>query len=164
MAHHSHIYLGPYIACVREASYHEVEAIGCTNPFCSAYPTAPQHNPGIFCKYCGAAVGKVMVRVLDDPYPYDLLQDTLTVLNPQETGIKTSRHFLLLAPNERRVGCMRRVHYDAEADIDVLVALSGADIEAEIRWFEEAYASALEKLRGVSLSIAVKWGMHIYLL
>lgn len=154
MSSHLHVYLGAYAECTYKDTKRTAHVTGCTNTKCKKHPKDwGSDQRGKFCEECASPIGKVAVQVDEHPDDAELTKEALTNANMGDD----ERTWLI--PNITRAGEPRP---DLRGDDEVHLDLRGTNPEAEIAWFEKAFAKELAALRPHYAKVEIKWGLHQY--
>lgn len=151
-------YLGPYARVVLKKEPRTYEEESCPNTGCQSHG---RFLCDMFCPSCGSHVAKVKVTEMVT-YSFSMVvsEDQLTPLGHQDENL-----VLYLGPNTHGDDRPRprEVLYLGGND-DEHLDLAGIDVAAETRWFESAYADALQKLRDKygETNVSVSWGAHFF--
>ncbi len=129
---------------------------GCLEPSCGRHPERRVADAvGNFCSGCGGPIGPVHVRVEALVDLYDVVGGALSSLDDGCVDVA------YMVPNVRR-GADPRIDSGNLLHEEHHVDLRAVDVDAEVVWFETAFAPELTALRAACAAVAVKWGLHTY--
>lgn len=155
-----HVYLGPYVECTYKPTTRTEHVLGCPNPKCVKSPKNPNakgpYPRGKFCEDCASPIQMIAVQVATCPDHAELTKEALCDMNGG------TEELIWLIPNVHRKGAPPRSR--SGSDEETHQDLRGVDAEAEIHWFEKAFAEELAILKEHYAKAEIKWGLHQFYL
>lgn len=99
MGLYQQLYVGPYVECTQREGTRTETVTTCLNITCGNHPKPPfrrnaQHDDK-FCAKCGGPIGPFDITVKARLNPYEVVEDDLAWINPDEGENKNNRRLCL---------------------------------------------------------------------